>query len=98
MCQRNTHAGRPSGIYLCTGGQKLDVAETVGKPEDLRNVASWNRKEMRRGDCAAGAGHRQRKIRTALLSMDLGSDYGKSDVKAVITLYLVVLQKENINQ
>ena len=78
--QRSTYAGRPSGIYLCTGGQKLDVAETAWKPEDLRNVASRNRKEMRRGDRAAGAGHRQRKTRTALLSMDLDSDYGKSDV------------------
>ncbi len=80
MCQRSTHAGRPSGIYLCTGGQKLDVAEAAWKSEDLRNVASRNRKEMRRGDRTAGTGHRQRKTRTALLSMDLGSDYGESDV------------------
>ena len=78
--QRSTHAGQLSGIYLCPGGQGLDIAEAAGTPEDLRDVASRNRKEMCRGDRAAGAGHRQRKTRTALLSVDLGSDYGESDV------------------
>ena len=75
---RDRRQYRTSGIYLYPGGQKLDVAEAAGKAEDLRDVASRNRKKMRRGDRAAGAGHRQRKTRTALLSMDMGSDYGES--------------------
>ena len=56
------------------------MAETAGKSEDLRNVTSRDRKKMCRGDRAAGAGHRQREARTALLSMNLGSDHGESDV------------------
>ena len=50
-------AEQASGIHVCLGGQRLNIAETAEQRKTFRLVPSGNGAVRRRGDAAPEAGH-----------------------------------------